>query len=770
MSLPPTDPHAPARVVDWSVLRHAYGPADDTPGLLDGLRGEDWSEVVSELFGSILHQGSVYPATVAALPFIEDVARDAAAPGRVGALWLLGAYAESIAAGAGRVETYLPEGTDPVAFDAETRAARDASVGTLIVLLDDPDPQVRAEAYGWAVHLTGSPLADTVAEALRGRLALEDEAVVALMEPLLRHGAFDDTDLAVLAARHLDEAVFAAAWSSVASGHPLDGAVDLLVHLWPDHADGYPASPDGTSLEVLSTLAGVRAVSVVEGLQAAGTVILPELADAWFALAKSTRAGAAPALAGLLALVPSATSAGTAARLVDALVQVVAAVPEREREVADVVAHLGELASREKGGAEGDVLAATVAVALFVAQDARWAASAVRGLLAADEPRVATDSAHMPFSRALQGFPARRHPVVWAADDVLRVARGAFGAWPGGAAGWVGLLARLPATQALVHAVLPVAAQAPRQVAELLARTAAAHPGVFMGDLRPQVLDALGASETSDGASAAWQVTARALLTPGDEHLAGAFAQAWELGGGDAGPDADLLAVWASRSAELVHATCSRLLDGAARRSFPGSRARLVAAGVVAGAASVGTAHEALHGAGADVGPSAGSEGSGTEDRGAWPTVRAIVDAAGPPLVEAIEVGNRLVACDPRLRDEWSALLHDIAWSGRTTWSGPDPWSGAVALDALVTAGWTTPEEAVERGLALLLGAAGKADLPRVAPFVAPVLRAGIAARADLGVSVAQVLLPLVESDGRFATDSIVEDERALVALRGVLA
>lgn len=56
---------------DWSELSHAYGTAEDVPGLLRDLNSLD-EEVrktaCSELFGSIWHQGTVYPATVKALP------------------------------------------------------------------------------------------------------------------------------------------------------------------------------------------------------------------------------------------------------------------------------------------------------------------------------------------------------------------------------------------------------------------------------------------------------------------------------------------------------------------------------------------------------------------------------------------------------------------------------------------------------------------------------------------------------------------------------
>ncbi|HEX6681235.1 MAG TPA: hypothetical protein VF062_00455 [Candidatus Limnocylindrales bacterium] len=63
--------------IDWASLGHAYGTATDTPDLIAGLVSDDREQVsdaLSELAGSIHHQGSVYPATVAAVPFLVDAA------------------------------------------------------------------------------------------------------------------------------------------------------------------------------------------------------------------------------------------------------------------------------------------------------------------------------------------------------------------------------------------------------------------------------------------------------------------------------------------------------------------------------------------------------------------------------------------------------------------------------------------------------------------------------------------------------------------------
>jgi hypothetical protein len=84
--------------IPWRQLTHAYGPAEDVPGLLRALRtappnqdGEDsplWC-----LFGNIWHQGTVYEATAYAVPFLIEIAQDSRTRDRVGVLQLLAAIA-----------------------------------------------------------------------------------------------------------------------------------------------------------------------------------------------------------------------------------------------------------------------------------------------------------------------------------------------------------------------------------------------------------------------------------------------------------------------------------------------------------------------------------------------------------------------------------------------------------------------------------------------------------------------------------------------------
>ncbi|MEU8565392.1 hypothetical protein AB0C45_28415 [Streptomyces cyaneofuscatus] len=61
-------------MIDWSTLHDAYGPAHAIPGLLDRAIGGD-QEAVDRLWGRLCHQGTITPASIAALPQLADMAK-----------------------------------------------------------------------------------------------------------------------------------------------------------------------------------------------------------------------------------------------------------------------------------------------------------------------------------------------------------------------------------------------------------------------------------------------------------------------------------------------------------------------------------------------------------------------------------------------------------------------------------------------------------------------------------------------------------------------
>ncbi|MEU4695317.1 hypothetical protein [Actinoplanes sp. NPDC023714] len=128
--------------IAWERFTHAYGSAGDTPGLLRAAASadrEEASEAVAGLHGSIFHQGTVYPATVPAIPFLTGLA-ESAPHGRDRLVWMLGMLADPRHA-------YGTSATD-------VRQAVAAQSLRLTLLLDDPEPTVR-EAAAYAVRMSG---------------------------------------------------------------------------------------------------------------------------------------------------------------------------------------------------------------------------------------------------------------------------------------------------------------------------------------------------------------------------------------------------------------------------------------------------------------------------------------------------------------------------------------------------------------------------------------------------------------------------------------
>jgi hypothetical protein len=127
----------------WADLQHAYGSAADVPGQLRALAGQNESavsEAISELYGSILHQGSVYGATARAVPYLARLAGAGCRTEDV--LVLLGGIAEG--------------GADD--GDSDEAACRAAVVGQLPLILarvDAEDPGLRRAAV-WAAAMTGA--------------------------------------------------------------------------------------------------------------------------------------------------------------------------------------------------------------------------------------------------------------------------------------------------------------------------------------------------------------------------------------------------------------------------------------------------------------------------------------------------------------------------------------------------------------------------------------------------------------------------------------
>jgi hypothetical protein len=94
--------------VNWPQLQHAYGSAGDVPAQIRGLLSSHVSirdDSLSSLFGNIWHQGTVYEATVYAIPFLAEILRSDAAPDRPPIAMLLAC----ITAGHGFLEVHAAQ-------------------------------------------------------------------------------------------------------------------------------------------------------------------------------------------------------------------------------------------------------------------------------------------------------------------------------------------------------------------------------------------------------------------------------------------------------------------------------------------------------------------------------------------------------------------------------------------------------------------------------------------------------------------------------------
>ncbi|MFG2639012.1 hypothetical protein ACGFX8_35860 [Streptomyces sp. NPDC048362] len=150
---------------EWSRLRHAYGSAKDVPALLRDLASpveETAAEAEQALWSSIVHQGTVYTATAAAVPFlarlVAEGVRQSALVGMLGVI-------------AGSVDEHdLP-------VPGAARRAVAAHLGLLLPLLADDDREVR-RTTAWTVAQCRSAVGPDARAALRAHWAAESDPAV----------------------------------------------------------------------------------------------------------------------------------------------------------------------------------------------------------------------------------------------------------------------------------------------------------------------------------------------------------------------------------------------------------------------------------------------------------------------------------------------------------------------------------------------------------------------------------------------------------------
>ncbi|MGW1878736.1 HEAT repeat domain-containing protein [Streptomyces sp. NPDC001975] len=188
--------------IDWASMEHAYGSAEEVPALLWALRSPDAGErhhALDRFYGAVHHQGDVYPATAACLPFLFELAADSATPERAAVVALLVSIGrESFERGfeddGTEIEYYPPTGCGRAAAFLRARGTEFAE------LARDVDPDVRLAAIpGLGLFLDD---ADRAAAVLRERLAaehgiaarlriVEAAATLALRVPAVMHQVMD---------------------------------------------------------------------------------------------------------------------------------------------------------------------------------------------------------------------------------------------------------------------------------------------------------------------------------------------------------------------------------------------------------------------------------------------------------------------------------------------------------------------------------------------------------------------------------------------------
>ncbi len=81
----------------WYDLKGAYGSAEKVPNILRRLYADPSDrEALDEAWGSLCHQGTIYTASIAAVPHLVSLATNMALRARLGPLVLVGAIAESL--------------------------------------------------------------------------------------------------------------------------------------------------------------------------------------------------------------------------------------------------------------------------------------------------------------------------------------------------------------------------------------------------------------------------------------------------------------------------------------------------------------------------------------------------------------------------------------------------------------------------------------------------------------------------------------------------
>lgn len=152
--------------VDWSSVKHAFGPATDLPGLIrllvspeEEIRRGAWAS----LYQNLIQQGTVFPATSAASPFFIKLLEGEDVPAKSEILMYLAATAESPEIANGLIpsaplfESLAQANESAACLVLAALEAHDKNLAMLVERLYDAqeDPTVRAHML-WALASNGA--------------------------------------------------------------------------------------------------------------------------------------------------------------------------------------------------------------------------------------------------------------------------------------------------------------------------------------------------------------------------------------------------------------------------------------------------------------------------------------------------------------------------------------------------------------------------------------------------------------------------------------
>ncbi|MHC3467857.1 HEAT repeat domain-containing protein [Streptomyces sp. 7R007] len=225
--------------VDWASLRHAYGSAEDVPGLLRGLASADPAErevALDGMYGAVHHQGDVYDSTLACLPFLFALVEHEEVPDR-------GCIVELLVS----IGSEGERRRDADGAGARAHAAVRAGGEVFVRLTGDADHGVRRASAGALVRFVDEPARVLVLLQERITVERDDRVLLALTESLglfvRRHPAQASRAvdlLAALSARPYEPGLRLAALGQLAQCAPdrlPAGLVPTVVELLRDRSE-----------------------------------------------------------------------------------------------------------------------------------------------------------------------------------------------------------------------------------------------------------------------------------------------------------------------------------------------------------------------------------------------------------------------------------------------------------------------------------------------------------------------------------------------------